>query len=229
MPIHDERQSAYTTPRSDVGDLVPKDAKRILDLGCSDGSLGQYLKHGRPDRWVQGVEYSAELAQRAASRLDAVLRTDLNDPARLSDLPQRHFDCVIAADVLEHLVNPDRLLTALLPLLVPNATMVVSLPNIRHHSAMWSIYFQGRFPRRARGIFDDTHLRWFTLRDARNMMEEAGFTIEATDYALRFGDQGGGLANRLANRWLVPTANWCTPVREFLTYQFLMRTRLRGT
>jgi hypothetical protein len=55
------------------------------------------------------------------------------------------------------------LLRLLRPLLSPSACLIVSLPNIRHISALYSIFFSGSFPRRQRGIFDDTHWRWFTL------------------------------------------------------------------
>jgi hypothetical protein len=51
--------------------------------------------------------------------------------------------------------------------------VVVSLPNVGH----WSTYaylLGGSWPRKPEGIFDATHLRWFTLRDARELLAQAG-------------------------------------------------------
>ena len=61
--------------------------------------------------------------------------------------------------------------------LQPGATAVISLPNVAH----WSTYAalaRGSWPRKPEGIFDATHLRWFTLKDARALLEQAGLRPE---------------------------------------------------
>lgn len=204
--------------------LVPSTALLILDLGCSDGSLGEALKRSRAGCRVYGVEYSTNLAGAAQSRLDKVVVADLNRPDCLAAFSCDVFDCIVAADVLEHLVAPDRLLEKLHALMTEDARLVVSMPNIRHHSALLSIFVAGSFPRRERGIFDGTHLRWFTLNDARQLLKTAGFIVEAESYTLRVGDQGGGLVNRIVQRFLSPFAAFA-PLREFMTYQFVLRAR----
>lgn len=220
------RLAAYTTARSDILDLVPASVLRVLDLGCSDGTLGLALKARRADRHVTGIEYSADLAQRAAVKLDRLKQADLNHPEALTEFEGTQFDCAICADVLEHLQQPGDLLARLRPCLADGAVLVVSLPNIRHLSALVDIYLKGSFPRRQRGIFDDTHLRWFTLRDGHQLLLDAGFVVDQTAYSLRWGDRGGGRANKLLNRAFGTHAHRIAPVREFLSYQFAMRARL---
>ncbi|WP_126445756.1 MULTISPECIES: class I SAM-dependent methyltransferase [Sulfuricystis] len=217
-----DRLQAYTTSRPDICAMVPENALLILDLGCSDGSLGAALKQMGKNRRVYGIELSSELACIAESRLDMVIVEDLNHENCLAKFADERFDCVVAADVLEHLVAPERLLAQITNIMADNATLIVSLPNIRHHSAFTSIYLAGRFPRRDRGIFDYNHLRWFTLKDARYLLQSAGFTIEAEHYTLRVGDKGSGLINKIALRTLSPIASFA-PVREFMTYQFVLR------
>lgn len=219
------RIAAYTGVRADIYGLVPANAMNILDLGCADGSLAAALKQENPARWTAGVEYSETLARRAAERLDQVLQGDLNRPELLQALGERKFDCVICADVLEHLQQPAQLLQHLQAHLTPDACVIVSLPNIRHLSAFIAIFWQGNFPRRQRGIFDDTHLRWFTLRDGEQLLVDAGLKVEARTYNLRWGDQGGGRANRALIKLLGPHAHRLPWVREFLTYQIAMRAR----
>ncbi|MDE2399300.1 MAG: class I SAM-dependent methyltransferase [Burkholderiales bacterium] len=219
-----DRTAAYTTVRSDVTDMVPGAAMSVLDVGCSNGALGASLRGEKAGRQVWGIEFDAEFARQASERLDHVLHANLEQFDWESGLGTQRFDCVVFADVLEHLSDPPRHVRGAAARLNPGGCVVVSLPNIRHVSALASIYGRGHFPRRERGLFDGTHLRWFTLADARSMLREAGLEVEAESYAMRAGDRGGGRLNRLLNR-LPQAAKGAAPLREFLTYQFCLRAR----
>ena len=218
-----QRASAYTTDRSDICDLVPESAIEILDVGCSNGALGASLIAANTSRLVTGIEYSAEFAADAQARLHRVLQADI-EMFDWDLFKQNQFDCMIFADVLEHLRTPERTLSDALPHLRPGGYIVLSMPNIRHVSALWSIAVKGTFPRRDRGIFDQTHLRWFTLADARFLLQKQGLTIENESFGLRLGDKGGGRWNRLMKKCLNPIAR-VGPVREFLTYQYCIQAR----
>ena len=100
--------------------------------------------------------------------------------------------------------------------------MVISLPNIRHLSALSSLFLKGTFPRRERGIFDQTHLRWFTIRDAGALITDSGFVVDEMTFTLRVGDKGDRKINRILNRFPSCLKGW-RPIREFLTYQFCIR------
>jgi 2-polyprenyl-3-methyl-5-hydroxy-6-metoxy-1,4-benzoquinol methylase len=153
---------------------VPPGARRILDAGCSSGALGAALKAERPVE-VVGIERDPVYAARAAERLDRVLAADL---AALGELDLGRFDCIICADVLEHLVDPAAALRGLAALLEPDGRVVVSLPNVRYWETFWQLGRHGRWPRRSVGLFDRTHLRWFTLADAHDLLAEAGLVPE---------------------------------------------------
>ena len=219
------RQSSYTTGRSDIVDMVPLGTHDILDVGCSNGAVGRSLKVLYPGCTVCGIEFDPRFALEASAHLDFVVNADLNVMNWKTALGERTFDCLIFADVFEHLVNPQQCLTFALEHLRPGGCVVVSLPNIRHLSALWSIFVTGRFPQRDRGIFDRTHLRWFTIADAKEFLAGAGLNISSSSTALRWGDRGGGRLNRLLNK--LPTAiQRFGPVREFLTYQVCFRAVL---
>ena len=51
---------------------------------------------------------------------------------------------------------------------------MISLPNVRYWNTFWQLGVRGRWPRQPDGIFDRTHLRWFTGRDAVDLVGEAG-------------------------------------------------------
>ena len=223
-----ETRAAYTTARSDLLALVPESARRILEIGCSDGTLGAAIKQrGDPGTYITGIEANIQLANTARERLDAVFSCDAEqfDWSRFDDEPR--FDCLICGDVLEHLRAPAEVLGHAIRHLKPDGAIVTSLPNIRHISALWAIALSGRFPRRERGIFDKTHLRWFTIHDARDMVGAVGFSVTKEVFNLRAWDRGGGRINRALGRLPQGIAS-SFPVREFLTYQYSFRAERLG-
>lgn len=210
------RAHAYENSRPEVQALVPHSARRILDLGCSSGALGMALKH-RQGAEVVGVEIDADYAADAAGRLDRVIHGDLEllfaEEKAISGLGR--FDCLIAADVLEHLRDPWHVLSRAAQLLDRGGQVVVSLPNVRYWETFRELGLRGTWPRRDQGIFDATHLRWFTLRDAHELLARAGLRVTqvAPQYRLRPGDSSTGpQAARFAR----------TPLRSFLTYQHVL-------
>ena len=166
------RAAAYESVRHEIVDLVPERARRVLDLGCSTGWLAAALKERGPVE-VVGIEREMQYAAVAKERCDRVVVGDVQEvPPGLG-----RFDCLVAADVLEHLVDPWSALEGYVQLLEPGCRAVISLPNAAH----WTTYAalaRGSWPRRPEGIHDATHLRWFTLRDAVELCEGAGLRVE---------------------------------------------------
>lgn len=99
------RRQSYTGRRGDLLSLVPASARNVLDMGCSNGSFGGALKDNRPCA-VTGIELDGEMAAEAREVLDHVVVGDLNNAGVYERLPGEPFDAVVAADVLEHLVDP---------------------------------------------------------------------------------------------------------------------------
>jgi SAM-dependent methyltransferase len=86
------------------------------------------------------------------------------------------FDCVVMSHVLEHLYAPEDLLERIKPILQPESTIVVALPNV----VWWKQRFEflvGKWRYRDFGILDRTHFRFFDLHSSREMLEQAGYEI----------------------------------------------------
>ena len=86
------------------------------------------------------------------------------------------FDIVLAADVLEHVRQPQQLLGEMKSLLRGGGIAVVCVPNVAH----WYPRFRsllGAFDYDQRGILDRTHLRFFTRRSIRRLVEREGFRV----------------------------------------------------
>ena len=211
------RAPGYERARPEILAHVPAGARRVLDLGCATGTTGAALKARQPAH-VTGVELEPAYASEARERLDHVITGDVETAQ-----PDGTFDTLIAADILEHLKDPWCALRRYARLLEPHGTAVVSLPNVGH----WSTYAnlaRGSWPRRPEGIFDATHLRWFTLRDARELLCQAG--LEPTAVVCR-----GWILHRGSRLdALVPPLLRIPGLRTLFTFQYVIAARpmLRG-
>lgn len=209
-----ERVKGYETSRPDVQNLIPLHVERILELGCSTGALGAAIKD-RQNATVVGVELSPGYATVAEERIDRVIVDDVEAFASGSLPAEGPFDCLIAADVLEHLVDPWRVLSQCVQFLSPEAAVVISVPNVLYAPALSRLIFGRTWPRDPEGVFDATHLRWFTRTDALDMLREAGLT----PIAVRPNYFSGGWRLR-AKKLLVHT-----PLREYLAGQYVIAAR----
>jgi 2-polyprenyl-3-methyl-5-hydroxy-6-metoxy-1,4-benzoquinol methylase len=166
------RARGYESPRPDIMAHVPVRAANILDLGCSVGALGAAIK-ARQDANILGVDIESRYAREAASRIDRVIVADVESFAQSPPPPEAPFDCLIAADVLEHLVDPWKALERCCRFLQRDAVVIVSLPNVLYWPAIRRV-LRGTWPLEDQGVFDRTHLRWFTRDDARSLVASAG-------------------------------------------------------
>jgi GT2 family glycosyltransferase/2-polyprenyl-3-methyl-5-hydroxy-6-metoxy-1,4-benzoquinol methylase len=198
---------------------VPSEARAVLEVGCGAGGLGGRLR-ARQGCEVWGIECDPDAARAARARLDRVIETPL--PAAASELPAAHFDVLIAADVLEHLADPWSVLQALRPALAAHATVLISLPNVQHHSVLRDL-LHGRFTYVPAGILDQTHLRFFTRLSALELAQRAGLEVE------RVVPLYYGRGDRRGARWKRPPAG-LPPVDDvaagdFYASQFLLVAR----
>jgi methionine biosynthesis protein MetW len=165
-----------------VLDAVPAGA-RVLDVGCATGYLAAEL--AARGCTVVGVEAdpAAAAAATAGGACAEVGAGDVETAAcRAALVARAPFDAVVAGDVLEHLRDPWATLALLASLLRPGGRAVVSVPNIAHWTGRRAL-LRGRFPYAAHGLFDRTHLRFFTRSGARELVASAGLRIVTERFA----------------------------------------------
>jgi 2-polyprenyl-3-methyl-5-hydroxy-6-metoxy-1,4-benzoquinol methylase len=146
--------------------------RRVLDVGAADGIVSRRLTERG---WrVTGIEGDPALAQAGAPHCERMLTANLN--REIPEVPGP-FDAIVYGDVLEHLIDPLRVLVELDRSLAPGGFVIISVPNIAH-LYIRLLLLLGRFDYIDRGILDQTHLRFFTARSLRALIADAGLTIE---------------------------------------------------
>lgn len=167
------RKGYHDLKRPEILNLIPHTAKSIIDLGCGAGSLGKALKERQPCH-VTGIELNRAAAEIAKSNLDICLCDNLNryNPA----LDRRKYDCIVLADILEHLIQPWQVLKKFAQALEGNGTIVASIPNIAHPWIISQLQ-KGLFRYETAGLLDITHLRFFTKTTIGQLFYKAGLKV----------------------------------------------------
>lgn len=156
----------------------PGKGKRVLDVGCSEGYLGEALKAFGFEVW--GVEPSATAAATARSRLDKVFTGGLEDFFASHSPAEGRFDYLVFGDVLEHLPDPVAILGRCREYLAPGGAVVASIPNIAHLATRLML-LQGQWNYADFGLMDHTHLRFFTRSSTVDLFTQTSFKIESLD------------------------------------------------
>jgi 2-polyprenyl-3-methyl-5-hydroxy-6-metoxy-1,4-benzoquinol methylase len=172
-----------------------------------------WLKQKFPSLQTEGIEIAPDAACQARQHVDVVHCLDFERQSAPDSLGR--FDLILCLDVLEHLVDPwlavERLVT---DHLVEGGSLIVSLPNVRHHSVLWPLLVRGRWNYTDDGLLDRTHLRFFTKQSALSLAMNVG-KVELI--------RSTGLEAGRKTRWV----NWMTLslFRPFLEFQYLIRVR----
>jgi 2-polyprenyl-3-methyl-5-hydroxy-6-metoxy-1,4-benzoquinol methylase len=145
---------------------------RLLDIGSH---AGFFLRRARDRGWrVQGVEPSATTAALARQQFGLDVRT-----GTLFDVtfPEHSFDVVTMLDVLEHVEQPQPLLTEVARLLKPGGRLLVKVPNVRYVLAKH--YLIRRVPGAVHDVFDAReHLAYYSHKTLAHLLGAAGFDVE---------------------------------------------------
>jgi methionine biosynthesis protein MetW len=178
----------------DIYRLV-EDNTKVLDIGCARGLLGEKLRKEK-GCFVVGLDIDEEATELAKTILDKVIVADIEE---IQNLPfsDKFFDVLVFGDVLEHLRNPERALLKFKRYLSDSGYIIISVPNIACIHMRVKLLF-GKFNYQNVGILDRNHLRFFTLRTIRNLINRCGFTIVHLECRSTFP---GGRFQKIANLW----------------------------
>src|SRR3989338_2118133 len=169
----------YDTHNPEVINFLFQEAKpgvRILDVGCGTGKLGKLIK-SKINCYIEGIEIDPEAAKIAQKGYDKIIEINLEELIAQKKLLGAigKYDIIILGDILEHIRQPDELLRSCQDVLKDNGYLIASIPNI----ANWMIRIKLLFGifNYSGGILDEGHVRFFTYKTARRLLQKNGYSI----------------------------------------------------
>jgi SAM-dependent methyltransferase len=157
-------------------DVVPNGLDRVIEVGCGSGALAREYKKRNPNCIFTGIELVAEYAEVAKGACDHVYSLNIESQDDYFWDSMSNEKCWIFGDVLEHLFDPWKVLRNIYKTLPEGGHVAVSVPNAQHWSVQLSIA-RGIFEYQESGLFDRTHIRWFTKTSLVKMFAEIDFKI----------------------------------------------------
>ena len=170
-----------------IAELVPAGA-RVLDLGCGNGALLDYLQQVKGCSGY-GVEIDDDKLLACAGRGVNVLQLNLEDGLALFE--DRSFDVVLQLQTLQHLRNTEKML---LETARVGRIGIVSFPNFAHWPNRWSV-LRGRMP-----VTRTLPYEWYDTPNIR-VGTHADFEVLARRNGLNILDSFGLQAGRAVRRW----------------------------
>ncbi|MBU1912327.1 MAG: class I SAM-dependent methyltransferase [Candidatus Omnitrophica bacterium] len=149
-------------------------SSRILEVGIANGFIGKHIKSKGFE--IIGIEKNISSIKQASEYYKEIIAIDLNKDCIPSLKP---FVFIILADILEHLEEPAHILKKMQDLLKDGGKIIISVPNIANWTIRMKLAF-GNFNYQDKGILDIGHLRFFTLKTAKDMIKNSG--LEMTEF-----------------------------------------------
>ena len=177
VPPPMKQTPAHSIVNHDLLALMPRTARRVVEVGCMHGALARAFREINPRVHYSGVDIDPAYAAVAAQACEVALAGDLE---RFDDATfDRLFpsDCWVFGDCLEHLRDPWRIVRAIRERIDADGCLVACIPNAQH----WSVQMRlatGLFRYEDSGLLDRTHVRWFTRVTMIEMFTQAGWRLE---------------------------------------------------
>jgi 2-polyprenyl-3-methyl-5-hydroxy-6-metoxy-1,4-benzoquinol methylase len=158
----------------DVLNLITGSGCNILDVGCGSGSIAARLKN--KGHFVDGVTLSEEELNIAKQYLRNGFIYNLENGLP-SELKENEYDYIVCSHVLEHIAYPEKVLTDIKKVLKKDGKLIVALPNVFYYKARFQL-LKGSFKQEESGIWDYTHLRWYSFTTASALLRNHNFELE---------------------------------------------------
>lgn len=189
---------------------------RVLEIGTASGFLSEQMTN--LGCRVTGIEQDVAAAAGAEAHCAEMI---VGNVEHLNFDSLGRYDAVVLGDIVEHLRNPDAILSQIPAMLQPGGKCIISVPNVANLWVRLNLLF-GRFNYARSGIMDATHLRFFTLKSVKELLAATQLRVVSLTgtpipWPLVFGN--GGVTVRLLNRmnW------WLVKLRKTLfAYQFVI-------
>lgn len=158
----------------------------ILDIGCGNGAVIDYLSKNKNPKKIIGIDISKEAVEYVKKNGHEAYEIDISTDVFANFIKDKEFDYIIITEVLEHIQNPEILITTIKKHFTKS--VFVSIPNSGFFIHRIRILF-GKFPVIAIVQHIKEHIRFWTMKDfifwsnyhgyeVDNIMVTAGLNIK---------------------------------------------------
>lgn len=172
-----QQTPAYDQYNETLLELIPPQLHRIIEVGCMRGTLAVAYRASNPDcEWI-GIDIDPENIKQARPLCSEAYCRDIE---QVSDSELERWskaDAWIFGDTLEHLKDPWQVLSRIRKYMGDSAYIIASIPNAQHWSFQARLNI-GLFRYESEGLFDRTHLRFFTRTTILDLFESTGYAID---------------------------------------------------
>src|SRR3989344_5375909 len=167
----------HTQKLKQVIKLLPRNAKNILDVGCSSAVLTEKISKHLPKSKITGVDSYKKAIDFAKVKYPHIKLL----VADVHNLPfeNQTFDLVICTETLEHVIDPKRALLEIKRVLAKNGKAIISMDS---GSLLFRIvwYFWTKTKGR---VWQNAHLHQFNAKLLEALIRKAGFKITKKVYS----------------------------------------------
>jgi 2-polyprenyl-3-methyl-5-hydroxy-6-metoxy-1,4-benzoquinol methylase len=212
MDYADKAENYFGNARQDLLRILPDNPKaRLLEVGAAGGYTLVAAKALGKCGFCAGIELFS-LPGRAQQHPDIDSFHIGNIENDTFPFEPEMFDVILFPDVLEHLVDPWKVLERCLGWLKPGGICIISIPNFQFFKTAFQVFIKGDFAYTNDGIMDRTHLRFFCKPNVMSLANSGPLKLSKIYSSFD-----------LQNQWKLKWMNLLTLglLRRFLTVQFI--------
>ncbi len=154
---------------------IIENKKRVLDIGCGDGTLMEYLKINQQND-VRGLEPKKDLVRKCIARGLSVIEGDAEK--ELVQFPEKSFDYVVLSQTLQAFLKPEEVLNELLRI---GKQTIITIPNFGYWKIRLHLMFKGTMPI-TKNIpyewYNTPNLHMCTIKDFVNFCKNKNIKID---------------------------------------------------
>lgn len=180
---YDVDLTSDTAPARVIGMVRP--GSKVLEIGAGPGSITRHLANTLKCE-VDALEVDPSAIALLQSYGLNAYPSDLNNAGWSKAIAETRgqFDYVIAADVLEHVLDPWAVLREMKALLNDTGEIILSIPHVGH-AAVVACLLDEDFEYGPWGLLDKTHVRFFGVKNVQALVNDAGLVIEEAQFVVR--------------------------------------------
>ncbi|MDP3948294.1 MAG: class I SAM-dependent methyltransferase [bacterium] len=175
MNVYEQTFKKYglSSTQQKILEIIGKE-KTVLEIGSSTGYMTRaFLENGCI---VDAVEFDQKAMVKLPKDVRKVFGTSIEDEGVYQKLGD--YDFIVMADVLEHLVDPEKVLKELAKVASSVTQLLVSIPNVACWAMRKQLFFEGDFEYQESGLLDKTHLHFYTVNTLPKILLGQGWKVE---------------------------------------------------